>query len=346
MASDAAREETARGVLTPAVYDYFAGGAGDERTLRDNVAAWLRVPLRSRAGASCPEADTSVELLGSHLAAPILLAPVAAQRLLHPDGELASARAAAAAGTVFCLSTRATADLADVAAAGGSGPLWFQLYVRPERDGTERVLRRLGPAGYRAVVVTADLPMPGERDREFRHGPIPMPEGVGIVDHLGSLEPWFKPSVGGWRATLQWSDLGWIAEAAGLPVLVKGVMTAEDASLALSHGAAGVVVSNHGGRQLDGCLPTAVVLPEIVEAVAASVPVLVDGGIRTGADVLRALALGADAVLIGRPYAWGLAGGGQAGVEEVLTELVEELAEAMKAAGSASVGAVGSAVLA
>jgi 4-hydroxymandelate oxidase len=340
MAGHDAREEKARAQLAPAVYDYFAGGAGDEQTVGDNVEAWRRLALATRALGRPTGPDTSIELLGARLAAPVLLAPIAAQRLLHPDGELASARAAESAGTIFCLSTRATTDLAEVAEATGA-PLWFQLYMGPDRDLTARILGRLAPAGYRCVVLTADMPVPGERDREVRHGPIPLPDRVGIADHLGGVAPWFKPTVGGWRATLTWSDVAWVRERSGLPVAVKGVMTGEDAALAVAHGADAIVVSNHGGRQLDGCLPTAAVLPEVVAAVGGVAPVLVDGGIRNGADVLRALALGADAALVGRPYAWALACDGTRGVEKLLEELAAELAQAMTSVGCGAVADIG-----
>jgi 4-hydroxymandelate oxidase len=345
MPDHTADEQAARARLPEAVYDYFAGGAGDEVTLGDNVAAWKRLTLRPRGLTPAAEVDTSVDILGTRIAAPVLVGPIAAQRLLHPDGEIASARAAAAAGTIFCLSTRATVDLGELGDVAGA-PRWFQLYTRPDRDEDTRRLRRLAPAGYGGVVLTVDLPVPGERDREFRHGPIALPEGLAIADHLGGTEPWYKPAVGGWQPTLVWHDVAWVKEASGLPVVVKGVMTGEDASLAVRHGADAVVVSNHGGRQLDGCLPTAEVLPEVVAAIAGTAPVLVDGGIRCGADVLRALALGADAALIGRPYAWALAAGGQSAVETLLARFAEELRAAMAAAGCGSLSEIGPEVLA
>jgi 4-hydroxymandelate oxidase len=276
--------------------------------------------------------DPSCSLLGCELAAPIVLAPVAAQRLLHPDGEIAAARAAAAAGSVYCLSSRATTDLAAVA-AGAPGPLWFQLYVAGDRDHSARVLARAAEHGFRAVMLTTDMPVAGRRERELRHGERRLPAGISLTSHLGAdLSEETKP-VGGWDATLTWSDVAWVREASGLPVLVKGLLTAEDATAALDAGVDAIVVSNHGGRQIDGCIPTAVALPEVVAAVGGRVPVLVDGGIRDGGDVLRALALGADAVLVGRPFAWGLATGGEAGVRAVLDALAADLARAMALAG-------------
>ena len=331
-------EDRARSELPEAVYDYFAGGAGDERTLDENAEAWQRLWLAPRQLAGVSGADTSIELLGRRLSTPVILAPAAAQRLLHPDGELAAARAAIAAGTNFVLSTRATADLAEVAAAAGGGPgLWFQLYVEPDRDAVAAMLRRAREHGYEQIVLTVDVPVAGRRERELRHGEVPLPPGITIATHLGdAADVTAKPMTGGWDA-LRWEDVTWVAEASGLPVIVKGILTAADARQALARGASAVIVSNHGGRQLDGCVPTAVALREVVAAVAGAVPVLVDGGIRSGADIVRALACGADAVLIGRPYLWGLAaGGGEAGVREVLDALTADLARTLALVGAAS----------
>jgi 4-hydroxymandelate oxidase len=341
-------EARARARLPPAVYDYYAGAAGDERTLAENVEAWQRVWLRPRALVDVGAVDPAVDLLGQRLAAPILLAPIAAQRLLHPDGEVASARAAAAAGSLYCLSTRATADLAEVAhgadACGAAAARWFQLYVQTDRERTRAVLGRLREHGYTQVVVTVDVAVPGRRERELAHGPVPLPGGATMTTHLpgdGTDGATAKPMIGGWDARLHWQDLGWIAEACdGLGLVVKGVLDGRDAELAIDHGASAVVVSNHGGRQLDGVVPTAVALREVVAAVAGRVPVLVDSGIRSGADVVRALALGASAVLVGRPYAWGLAaggadgGGGEAGVREVLDALVADTARSLALVGA------------
>ena len=327
--------EQARERLPETSFDYFDGGAGDEQTLADNEVAWRRLWIRPRTMVDVRAVDPSCALLGCELSAPILLAPMAAQRLLHPDGELAAARAAGAAGTVYCLSSRATTDLAEVAAAGG-GPLWFQLYVAGDRDRSARVLARAAEHGFRAVVLTIDMPVPGRRERELRHGEHQLPAGVTITSHLGGALTQATKPLGGWDATLTWQDVAWVHGCCGLPVLVKGLLTAEDALAALAAGADGIVVSNHGGRQLDGVVPTAVALTEVVAAVAGRVPVLVDGGIRDGGDVLRALALGADAVLVGRPYAWGLATGGEAGVRTVFDALAADLGRVMALAGCPS----------
>jgi 4-hydroxymandelate oxidase len=331
--------EQARERLPETSFDYFDGGAGDEQTIADNEAAWRRLWIRPRVMVDVRAVDPSCTLLGHELAAPILLAPVAAQRLLHPDGELAAARAAGAAGTIYCLSSRATTDLAEVAAAA-AGPLWFQLYVAGDRDRSARVLARAAEHGFGAVVLTIDMPVPGRRERELRHGEHQLPAGVTITSHLGEALTEATKPLGGWDATLTWEDIAWVHGCCGLPVLVKGLLTAEDALAALAAGADGIVVSNHGGRQLDGVVPTAVALPEVAAAVAGRVPVLVDGGIRDGGDVLRALALGADAVLVGRPYAWGLATGGEDGVRAVLDALAGDLALAMALAGCPSLDAI------
>ena len=317
-------EREARARLPTPVHDYYAGGAGEEQTLADNVEAWRRVWLRPRGLVDVSSVDCAVDLLGDRLALPVLLGPVGVQRLVHPDGELASARAAGAEGTAFVLATRATADASEVAAAAG-GPLWFQLYVHRERARSEAVLERLRPAGYRAVVLTVDLPVLGRRERSERHEEVALPPGVAIADHLGGETGQRALGPGGWDPSLTWDDLAWVRERSGLPVVLKGVLTAEDARLAVAHGAAAVVVSNHGGRQLDGCVPTAVALREVAAELGGAVPVLVDGGLRSGTDVVRALALGADAVLLGRAYAWALAAEGEAGVRRLLAALAGDI---------------------
>ena len=337
-------EAKARGRLQEAYADYYAGGAGDEQTLAGNVAAWRRLWIRPRVMVDVSAVDTTCTLFGQRLALPLLLAPIAAARLLHPEGEPAAARAAGSAGTVYCLSTRATTDLAAVAAAA-TGPLWFQLYADRDRARCERVLERVAEHGFKAVLLTVDFPVNARRERELRHDNVPLPPGIALASHLGEpLTADTKP-VGGWNASLTWEDIAWIHEACGLPVLVKGVLTAQDAQLALHAGAAGIVVSNHGGRQLDGAIPTAVALPEVAAAVAGRAPVLVDGGIRDGADVLRALALGADAVLVGRPYAWGLAAAGEAGVRRVIDAFAQDLSRVLALAGCPAIADVSQAHL-
>jgi 4-hydroxymandelate oxidase len=335
-----AMEEAARARLPEPVYDFFAGGGGDEQTLRENVEAWKRVWVRPRTLVDVSVIDTSVELFGRRYALPVLLAPVAAHGLAHPDAEVGVARAATAAGTTLCVSSRSTRDLGEIAAAA-SAPLWFQLYVDVDRDHSAAVLGRLREFGVERVVLTVDLPVGGRRERDARHGPLTMPDGVRFTDHLGGWRDDERKPLGGWDATLTVADIAWVREASGLPVLVKGVLVGEDARAAVDAGAAGIVVSNHGGRQLDGVTPTAVALREVAEAVAGDAPVIVDGGIRDGVDVFRALALGADAVLIGRPFLWGLAAEGEAGVARVLEALRLDLELTLRLAGCPTVADVG-----
>ncbi|HEV3228943.1 MAG TPA: alpha-hydroxy acid oxidase [Solirubrobacteraceae bacterium] len=334
-------EREARRRLPGPVFDYFCGGAADERTMADNLTAWQNLRVRSGLGVDGVEVDCSTELFGLRHAGPIILAPVAAQRLVHPRGELASARAAGSTATIFCLSTRSTTDLVDVAEVS-SGALWFQLYVHRDRDRMARILERAAAAGYRQVVLTADLPVTGRRERELRHGLIELPPGITLATHLGrpAAEP-HKPEPGGWDPSLNWRDLTGLARSATRPLIVKGILTAQDARLAVEYGAAGVVVSNHGGRQLDGVVPTAVALEEVVDAVAGRIPVIVDGGVRSGLDVFRALALGAQAVMIGRPYVWALAAGGEAAVQELVGWLLDDLRAVMAGAGCRSVEEIG-----
>ena len=333
-------EADARAQLPEAFFDYYAGGAGDEQTLAENTAAWRKVWLRPRVMAGVEAASSACTVAGTQLDLPVLVAPMAAQRLLHPEGELAAVRGTGAAGSVYCLSTRATTDVADVLAAA-TGPVWFQLYVLPDRDASARVLARAAEHGAAAVVLTVDLIVPGRRERELRHGDFPFPEGVALASHLGEDLPPSTSVLSGWDAGLSWPDVAWAREASGLPVFVKGLLTAEDARAALDAGADAIVVSNHGARQLDGCVPTAVALREVAEEVAGRVPVLVDGGIRDGADVVRALALGADAVLVGRPCAWGLATGGADGVRAVLDALAADVRRTLSLVGCRTPAEVG-----
>jgi len=332
-------ERSAAGKLEAGPLGYFAGGAGDELTLRENEEAWRRWRLRPRVLAGLGEVTTATELLGGPLSMPVLVAPVAYQRLAHPEGELAMARAAAAAGTAMCLSTLATARPGEVAAAAPSGRRWFQLYCFRDGAITRALMEEAVESGFEAIVVTVDAPRGGNRERDLRTGfKIPAELGVpSIAAALGveralTIEETFAlmtPSLG-------WEDLGDLAAECELPVLVKGVLTAEDAELALEHGAAAVVVSNHGGRQLDRALASAEALPEVADALAGRAALLVDGGIRRGVDVAIALALGADAVLVGRPPLWGLAAAGEAGARRVLELLQDELELTLALCGCAS----------
>jgi 4-hydroxymandelate oxidase len=325
-------ETDARERLSQAPFDFLAGGAGDEQTLSDNTLAWRKLWLRPRTMVDVGRVDTTSALLGDRLALPVLLAPMSTQRLLHRDGEVACAGAAGAAGTVYCLATRATADLAEVAAAA-TGPLWFQLYFERGRTVAERVLARAAEHGFTAVVLTVDRPVGGRRERELRHGDLSLPDGVALASHLGSENAPPAKALGEWELSLSWADVARVREASALPVIVKGILTGADAIAAIEAGAEAIIVSNHGGRQLDGCIPSAVALREVVTAVAGRLPILVDGGIRNGGDVVRALALGAAAVLIGRPYAWGLAAAGQTGVRQVLDAFRADLRRTLALCG-------------
>jgi 4-hydroxymandelate oxidase len=329
-------ERIAHEKLEAGVLGYFAGGAGDEITLADNLTAWKRWRLRPRVMVDVSAVSTEVELFGGPLSMPVLVAPVAYQRLVHPDGELAMARGAAAAGTAMCLSTLATARPGEVAAAAPGGRRLFQLYEFRDAGITRALMEEAVANGFEAIVVTADLPPGGNRERDRRNR-FHLPAELGIPSVEAALGDGRSVTVEDtfdlMTLAADWSSLERLADEASVPVLVKGILAAEDAALAVEHGAGGVVVSNHGGRQLDCALATADVLPEIVDAVAGRVPVLVDGGIRRGTDVAIALALGADAVLVGRPALWGLTAGGEAGVARVLEMLRAELELALALCG-------------
>jgi 4-hydroxymandelate oxidase len=340
-------DEAARAKLPRTVYDYYAGGAHDELTLRDNRAAYERRRLHYSVLRDVATRELSTELFGSRLELPVLIAPTAFHRLAHEEGELATVRAAGAAGTAMILSTLATSSIEEVVAAS-SGPVWFQLYVYRDRGATRSLVERAEAAGCRAIVLTVDAQLWGVRERDVRNrftlppglavqnlvgrgkGELPAVDGSGLAAYVASL---FDPA-------LDFDDLDWLAASTRLPVLVKGVVRRDDAARAVEHGAAGIVVSNHGGRQLDTAPATLDVLEEIVDGIAGSVPVLVDGGVRRGTDVVKALALGAAAVGIGRPVLWGLALGGRGGVERVLGALRAELDLALALCGCASVRGV------
>jgi 4-hydroxymandelate oxidase len=324
--ADAQREGEAK--LEQGPRDYFAGGAGDELTLRENVAAWGHWRLRPRVLNDVREVSTRTEILGKPVEMPVLVAPVAYQRMAHPEAEAGMARGAAEAGAVMCLSTLSTTRPAAVAAAAPGGRHWFQLYAFKDAGVTRALMDEAVDAGFEAILVTADAPPGGNRERDRRNR-FTLPKELGT--------PSLTAATGGERAltieqtfalmnhALTWDDIADLASECSVPVFVKGLVTAEDAELALDHGAAGVVVSNHGGRQLDRCLATAEALPEVAEMVAGRGTLLVDGGVRRGIDVATALALGADAVLLGRPALWGLAAAGSEGVAAVLGLLRAEL---------------------
>jgi 4-hydroxymandelate oxidase len=320
-------EAAALTALPVDVHGFIAGAAGDEWTLRENRRAFDRWVLRPRVLRGVSSADPAAELFGQSMSLPVLVAPWAYQRMAHPDGEAGTARAAARSGTIMCVSTTAV-DLLEEIAAASDGPKWWQLYVFTDRGFSAEMLGRVAESGYRAIVWTVDLNAYGLRHRETRAG----------------YEPQILPSTEGlaYDTSISWDDLAWIRESApGHPILLKGILTREDAELAVQAGADGVVVSNHGGRQLDSSAATLDALEEVVDAIAGRIPVLIDGGIRRGTDVVKALALGATATMIGRPAAWGLAVGGEEGVCDVVRILREEIENAMTLCGCPTVADVG-----
>jgi 4-hydroxymandelate oxidase len=326
-------------VLPRMVWDYYRSGADGEATLRANRRAFRRRLLLPRVLVDVSRVSPEVELLGARLENPILVAPTAYQKLAHPDGERATARGAAEAGSLMVVSTLATTSLEEVAAAS-PGPKWFQLYFQRDRGVNRELVERARDAGYRAVMLTVDTPVLGRRLADVRNN-FALPEGLamenlrgaasGVEEALGSAVALHVAKRH--EAGLGWRDLEWLAGLTPLPLLLKGVLRADDAARAAASGVAGLLVSNHGGRQLDGVPATLEVLPRVVDAVAGRCPVLLDGGIRWGTDALKALALGARAVLVGRPVLWGLAVGGAEGVARVLTSLRDELVMAMTLAG-------------
>ncbi len=316
---------------------YFAGGAGDERTLRDNIAAYARRRLWPRVLVDVSQVSTATTVLGREISSPVIVAPVAFQKLAHPDGEVGMARAAAGTGTIMCLSTIATTGPAEVAAAAPGAPRWFQLYCFRDRGITRTLLDEAIDNGFEAIALTVDAPRAGRRERDFRTGfradvtapAVAAAVGSGVALTPAEVFALVDPA-------LDWDYLAELASDCSIPVLVKGLVRGDDSALAMQHGAAGVVVSNHGGRQLDGAPATLDALEEVVEAVQGQGPVLIDGGIRRGTDVVTALALGADAVLVGRSALWGLAAGGEAGARRVLELLRDEVELAMALCGAAS----------
>jgi 4-hydroxymandelate oxidase len=338
-------EAAARDILPKMTFDYIAGGSDDEITLRENRAAFERWRLRPRVLTGVGERDLSTTILGQKVSFPVGIAPSALHMLAHPDGELATARAAGSAGVVFCVSTFGSYSMEDVAEAA-SGPRWFQLYCYKDRGLTENLVERAVASRYEAIVLTADAPVVSRRLRDVRNRFAP-PPGVSLKNFQSATDRTMQRSKEGSslstyvsaqvESNLTWKDVDWLVNKAGLPVLVKGILTAEDARLAAEHGAAGVIVSNHGGRQLDGAITAIDALPEIVEAADGKLDVLADGGVRRGTDVLKLLALGAKAALIGRPVQWGLAVDGEAGAKAVLDLLRMEIDIAMALSGCRSI---------
>lgn len=336
--------------------DYYKSGAGHEQTLRDNKEAFTRWRIRPRMLRDVSRRDLSTTVLGEKITFPVGVAPTAMQRMAHPDGEEATARASASVGTVMILSTLSTTSLEDVAQAAPEGLRWFQLYVYKDRPVTEQLVRRAEKCGYKAIVLTVDAPTFGIRLADVRNKFLLPPHlrlanffpedgksygarsskgGSGINEYVASM----------FDATITWKDLAWLKSITNLPIVVKGVLTGEDAKLALEHGASAILVSNHGARQLDGVPATIDVLSEIVNAVNGCCEVYLDGGVSTGTDVFKALALGARAVFVGRPNLWGLVCKGEEGSRSVLKILQNEFDTAMTLSGCAAIRDIESSML-
>jgi 4-hydroxymandelate oxidase len=342
-------EREAEQRIPPAHWGYIAGGANDEVTVGANRAAFDRILIRYRTMVDVSTRTLSTTVLGVPISFPVLVAPTAMQKLAHVDGECATARATRAAGTLMVTSTTATTRLSDVIAAA-PGPMWFQLYLYQDRGKSRALIEEAVRAGYRGVMLTVDAPLLGRRERDIRSaftlpshlmianaadaGMAVVPEAStdasGLMLHFRSLHD----------AALVPKDIAWVREVSGLPVIVKGIVRGDDASRAVEHGANAIVVSNHGGRQLDTSIPSIMALPEVAEAIAGKAEIYVDGGIRRGTDVVKALALGARAVLVGRPVLWGLAVDGEAGVRAVLELLRQEIDLAMGLSGTRDVSEI------
>jgi len=346
-------EMLARARLPQMAYDYIAGGSETEWTLRENSAAFNRLQLVPRVLVDVAERQLATTVLGTPISMPVLVAPMAFHGLAHTEGELATARGAAAAGTIMIVSTASNYSL-EAIAGSGRAPRWFQLYVYRDRGLTRSLVRRAVTAGYDALCVTVDVPLIGRRRRDIRNE-FTLPEGLQLANFADTAADDLPDAArqsglaayvaAQWEPALTWRDIDWLRSLSPLPLVLKGIMSSEDGRLAVEHGASAIVVSNHGGRQLDTAPATISVLPGIVEAVKGRIEVLLDGGVRRGTDVLKALALGARAVLIGRPILWGLALDGEAGARGVLDLLRAELDLAMALVGCPSLKAVSSALI-
>jgi isopentenyl diphosphate isomerase/L-lactate dehydrogenase-like FMN-dependent dehydrogenase len=345
-------QERARERVSAEAFGYVAGGAGAELTVRANLQAFERVQIVPRMLRDVSQRDLGCSVLGTAMPAPVLLAPVGVQSIVHPEAELAVGRAAAAQGLPFILSTASSHTMEDVAEAVGQAARWYQLYWPKDRDLAASFVARAAAGGYEAIVVTLDTWLLGWRPRDLQNGYLPFLKGEGVANYFS--DPVFRsalertpeedpgPAIGHWayqfaNPSVTWEDLAWLREQTELPIVLKGVLHDDDARRALDAGVDGLIVSNHGGRQVDGSIAALDALAAVRAAVGAEVPVLFDSGIRTGADVFKALALGADAVCLGRPYIWGLALDGQAGVEQVLRCLLAELDLTLALSGYTSI---------
>jgi isopentenyl diphosphate isomerase/L-lactate dehydrogenase-like FMN-dependent dehydrogenase len=332
-------ERRATEAMDPGAAAYICAGAGTEDTMRANREAFRRLRIVPRMLRDVSARDLSAVVLGTDMPAPVLLAPIGVQTLAHPDGELASARAAASLGLPFIASTAGANSLERIAEAGGDAPRWYQLYWPSDRALAASFVERAERSGYSALVLTVDTFIPGWKPRDLQEADVPFLKGVGIANYLEDpvFAAWLEQepeedigaAIGRFLAvqanpSLTWDDLEWLRETTSLPIVIKGILHPDDAREALARGMDGIVVSNHGGRQVDGSVASLDALPPIIDAVSGELAVLLDSGIRSGSDVTKALALGADAVLLGRPYVWGLTLEGQEGVEKVLKMLLAE----------------------
>lgn len=346
-------EQKAKELLEPSAYDYVAGAAGGEDTMRANLEAFYRWRIVPRMLRNVSVTDMSVELLGAKLPAPILLGPVGVQGIIRREAEVATGRAAAGLGLPFVLSTVSSQPIEKVAQAMGAGPRWFQLYWGKNPELTASMLQRAGRAGYSALVVTLDTSMLGWRERDLQRGYLPFLSGEGLSNYF--TDPVFRAAlreapetnpaeaVRLWitiftNTSLTWNDLGFLRQHTKLPILLKGILHGDDAARAIDCGVDGVIVSNHGGRQVDGGIAALEALPTVVKAVGGKVPVLFDSGIRRGADIIKALALGARAVLVARLYIWGLAVAGEDGVRDAILNLLADFDLSMALSGFTSPG--------
>jgi 4-hydroxymandelate oxidase len=346
-------EQAARERLAREAYDYYAGGANDQFTLRRNRDAWSEIALHYPVLRDVSSRDTSTTILGEKISFPVMVAPTAFHRMACTEGECATARAAGRAGTVMVVSTLSTTTVEDIAAAA-TGPLWFQLYVYKDRGATTALIRRAEVAGCRALVLTVDAQVWGRREADVRNN-FKLPDGLTVANLADYAKEMFPAGIPGsglaayvsqmLDPTLNWKDLAWLRGQTKLPILLKGIVRADDARSAVEHGADGVIVSNHGGRQLDTAPATIEALPRVVDAVDGKIPVLIDGGVRRGTDVIKALALGAKAALIGRPILWGLAANGEEGGYRVLELLKAEFDLAMALCGARTVSEIDKSLL-
>lgn len=340
-------EALAKAKMQPMGWEFLNAAAADENTIRWNREAYQRIRLKPRVLVDVSRLDTRVTLFGQEQAFPILLSPVAAQKLAHPEGELATVRGAAAAHATMVLSSFSSTSLEEVSAAAKT-PLWFQLYAQTDHGFTRDLVQRAEAAGYRALCLTVDTPVTGVRNREARaHVKLPdLPNLRGLKEATAGIDTGSQQLSGGiFDAALNWKDVEWLRSFAKIPLLLKGVLNPDDADLAVKAGVAGIIVSNHGGRNLDTVPATIEALPLVAEKVAGRIPVLVDGGIRRGTDVLKALAFGANAVLIGRPYVYGLAADGETGVTRVLNILQREFQLAMALTGRTTIAGIDRSVI-